>query len=111
MYINIKDSKNNHYSVLGSRSDSFSLLFSYSSLFNIYFEKKRVNILRAKSKIINAQRILVNMIDSPSKIKLKMIEIITPPNWPPKRRIPEDVPSPTGKVVWLAKSVNVVKKG
>ena len=56
-------------------------------------------MLKASNKIMKAQRILVKTSDYPSNIKLNMIEITTPPNCPPKRRIPDAVPSPTGNVV------------
>lgn len=36
---------------------------------------------------------------------------MTPINWPPNKRIPPAVASPTGKVVWVAKSVAVVRSG
>lgn len=46
-----------------------------------------------------------------SMYKLNNIIIIKPKVWPPKRRLPPDVASPIGKVVWAAKSKIVVKKG
>ena len=48
---------------------------------------------------------------SPVKKKLNTVTKITPMVWPPKSKIPEEVAYPTGNVVWVEKSVIVVKKG
>lgn len=69
--------------------------------------------MRPKTKImrIMTKRSLVRVIDSPSKIMLKMTVRMTPMNCPPKSRMPPAVASPTGKEVCVAKSVAVVSKG
>jgi hypothetical protein len=64
---------------------------------------------KIKNKIMF--RILVDVSDSPSKIKLKAIDNITPDSCPPKSNIPDAVAYPTGKVVWVAKSVSVLNNG
>lgn len=53
----------------------------------------------------------MRIIDSPSKKLLNITTNITPKNCPPNNRIPPAVASPTGNVVWVAKSVAVVRRG
>jgi len=98
------------------RADTFlaywsTLLFSYYSLFKIYSRKlTKINpIIGITNKKEINNRVpnrdwLVNR-------KLKITTTTTPIIWPPKSKIPEEVASPTGKVVWVAKSVAVVMKG
>ena len=44
-------------------------------------------------------------------MKLNIIDRMTPVVCPPNNKIPEEVAYPTGKVVWVEKSVKVVRKG
>lgn len=69
----------------------FYISFSYYYLFSISFEKSRTMYPMRAMRIKIALRILVFYKDSPSKMKLKTMERITPVICPPKIRIPEAV--------------------
>ena len=56
-------------------------------------------------------RILIIQIVLAEKMKLNKIALMISKVRPPNMRIPEEVAQPTGKVVWLAKSVSVERRG